>query len=364
MDINLLKPNFERICLAFTYNESATKALIEKWEGIVRGEIPYSVVQKNKLMPLLEEHNMAAHYNDFLYIGNDLFNFSKRWDKDTVDDELRDMYHKELIIALNFLYNNNNTEDFRIELKHKTQNISVSIQHSDLLKTIKETLFKEYCNTYTSSDGSIDDYFLNISDITDWGIFFSIMTSKLKKGKKGRKKSNEFLGIAVSELIDYLQSCTELKAEEGKHFSRKQGLFIFNFLSIFQLISEEKRIWGEDNIRHILNSHYNYNYGSVNGQNSHSRRSIEFSFRYITEAEYIKSQMNVNYVTPPSTLRAIELSSKIISIMVEIEALQPDMFAEESQSKSIEEIIDSHSLFVELKSAVTELNTLEGMREN
>jgi hypothetical protein len=262
MEINDLKPDFEKIISVFhsttiidddiPISESSKllwKSIGKDWERIIKGEIPYESKDNINLTNLIKENSLEPYYNDLLFFA---FRFIER--NKGVDDINKWMKSikgekKELLNALKFLYDNE-IIDTKIVLKHKTRNLSITINNQLLINLIKESLLKEFIDT----DSYFKQEFIKPEEVEDWGKYFSflLLEEEAKQVKKGRKKKPGFTGSFIDTLQIYLQEYTELKADKEISISRKQASFIFKFLDVLDLIPDSLT-WEEDNIRHMVN---------------------------------------------------------------------------------------------------------------
>ncbi len=249
METNDLKPDFERIIQIMNLPESiAKKYLSERWEGIIKGRIPYAEKDIQELKALLEEFNLESCYNDFLFLANE----NQRLNKGITElKETASKFHgkqDELLYALKFLFNND-TENIILDLKEKIHINKTSISNQILIQVIKKALLEYFIET----DIYIEQGFSKIEEIEDWGRYFDfiLLEKECYSVKKGRRSKHSLAGKTIDYLQKYLQEYSEIKAEKGTSISRRQASFIYKFLNIFEIIPD-KLAWEEDNIRHIL----------------------------------------------------------------------------------------------------------------
>ncbi len=251
MEHEILKPDFGRMEAIFGYNNLTRHLLSQEWEGICKGTIPYPVKENPALLALFEEYGLDSFKNDLLFIAH-------KCQKQKMMD-LRTMEFMKSISgsseqhleALKFLFEHDLSE-LKIDIKHKTKNVSVSIKNVILLFRIREALHNLYieeCSYFNTGE-------LDPDEITDWEGYFNLVTN-LEGGfvkRKGRKKKHHSTGRYVNYLKIYLQEYTPLKAENGILISRSQASFIFKFLEAIGFIDDEFA-WKEDNIRLILSKY-------------------------------------------------------------------------------------------------------------
>lgn len=247
MNIQDLKPDFERIAFALDLNASASHVFIDKyWHGISQGEIPYNLKDNESFMALLKEHSLQVYYNDLLFLA---FQFLRRNNTSIKFEEQRERFSglkKELLNSLKFLYDYD--KSIKIVIKHKTENLSASVNNKQLIFIIRKAL-TEY---FMMNDIAFKGGFSKEENIKDWGYYLGlVIAEKNLYSKKGRPKKHIFTGNYIDALQKYLQEFTELKAEEVTSISRSQASFIYKFLNLFGLIPDNLS-WEEDNIRHIL----------------------------------------------------------------------------------------------------------------
>jgi hypothetical protein len=256
MEINDLKPDFEKIACALNFDESIKKQLSLTWESMEKGEIPYEVKDNINLKALLEEFNLESFYNDFLFLAYYIKGINAPQEDIREKLELISKKNDELVFALKILlaYKEN---ALKIDIKHKKENISTSITSNKLIQVIKESLLEYFSKTPLFFQQGIAEMGEK-RESQDWKEYWKeyidfIISEKQKvASKKGRKKQIPLMPIYIIELQRYLQEYTEIKAEEGISISRRQSLFIFKFLSLIGIIQYDKLYWKEDNIRLIL----------------------------------------------------------------------------------------------------------------
>lgn len=247
MEIKDLKPDFERIAFALDLNASVAPVFIDKyWQGISKGEIPYNLKDNESFKAFLNEHSLQAFYNDLLFLAFQFLRKNKTSVKFKEQVERLSGRDKELLESLKFLYDN--FKSLKIVIKHKTENLSTSINNKQLIFEVRKAL-TEY---YMMNDIYFKLGFSKEEKILDWGIYLGmVIAEKNIYSRKGRPKKHIFTGSYIDALQTYLQGFTELKAEEGTSISRSQASFIYKFLNLLGLIPDNLS-WEEDNIRHIL----------------------------------------------------------------------------------------------------------------
>lgn len=251
MELELLKPDIGRIEVLFGYNEHTRHLLHEEWEGICNGIIPYPVMENQALLALLKEYELDSFMNDLLFIAHKCQK-QKKQDLQT-EDFLRSLsgMGEQEIEALKFLFEYDLSE-IKIDIKHKTKNVSVSIKNLILIYKLREALHNMYIEDCSYFNAGL----LNPSEITDWGGYYNLIVN-LEDGfvkRKGRKRKHHSTGRYIKYLKNYLQEFTHLKSEQGILISRSQASFIFKFLDAIGFIDNEFA-WKEDNIRLILSKH-------------------------------------------------------------------------------------------------------------
>ena len=259
---NQQKPNFERIAETVISewasgnskaHDSVINSWIEKlqkeWESIEKGKISYP--DNQLLEDLLNEYHLEAYLPDFKFMGY-LFSHWAEAMKILNSIPTKNRFTKltfELIQALHFLMENNQVE---IQIKSKKLKGGISIQDSDLIQIIQQSLFEFYKeHKFIDSPGN------NQEEISDWGehIEKAFNEIKAKISKKGRKKGNFQIKRITFYLWKYLQDNTEIKAEEGAESSREQSRFIFRFLEIYGIIDNPDFSRKEDNISYYLKAY-------------------------------------------------------------------------------------------------------------
>lgn len=247
MEIQDLKPDFERIAFALDLNASTAPFFIDKyWQGISKGEIPYNIKDNESFKVFLNEHSFQALYNDLLFLAFQFLRKNKTLVKLKEQSERLSGRDKELHESLKFLYDN--FKSLKIVIKHKTENLSTSINNKQIIFEVRKAL-TEY---YIMNDIYFKVGFSNAEKIQDWGNYLGmVIAEKNIFLRKGRPKKHIFTGNYIDALQRYLQRYTDLKAEEETSISRSQASFIYKYLNLWGLIPDNLN-WEEDNIRHIL----------------------------------------------------------------------------------------------------------------
>lgn len=246
------KPNFERITQSFRQckslrDEIIIEGLINDWESISQREIDW--IKISLLEDLLKEYEMDMFLPDFLLIGFHFIEKIKDHEKYRIEKPTKgDIYEAELFNALELLLNND--KDISIEIYRK-QIHQVSIHNPILIRKIKEALHEKMEAGYTGRYYS--EYQLDIK--ADWGKYIKGKLTKIKESspRKGRPKENNQLKSMIFCLWNYLQNNTQLIADNGKTYSRRQARFIFSFLEIHKLI-DQSITNKEDVIAYYLNT--------------------------------------------------------------------------------------------------------------
>lgn len=251
MKLEHLKPDIGRIEIIFGYTDFTKHLLHKEWEGISNGVIPYPVMENLALLALFKEYELDSFKNDLLFIAHKCQK-QKKEDLRT-KDFLKSISGstEEHIEALNFLFDHDPSE-IKIDIKHKTKNVSVSIKNVILIYRLREALH----NLYVEDCSYFNSGMLDPDEITDWEGYYKLLMN-LEDGfvkRKGRKRKHHSTGRYINYLKNYLQEYTHLKAESGILISRGQASFIFKFLDAIGFIDDEFA-WKEDNIRLILSKH-------------------------------------------------------------------------------------------------------------
>ncbi len=247
MNIQDLKPDFGRIAFALGLNASVAPLFIDKyWHGISQGEIPYNLKDNESFMALLKEHSLQVYYNDLLFLAFQFLRKNRTQEKFMEQKERFSGLNKELLNSLKFLYDYD--KSIKITIKHKTENLSTSVNNKQLIFIIRKAL-TEY---FMMNDIAFKAGFSKEENIKDWGYYLGlVIAEKNLYSKKGRPRKHIFTGSYIDALQTYLQEFTEFKSEEVASISRSQASFIYKFLNLLGLIPDNLS-WEEDNIRHIL----------------------------------------------------------------------------------------------------------------
>lgn len=254
MNLEDLKPDFEKIKVAMQIPESHSKFLYDQWDGIISGKYSYDIKNNIKLITLLKENNLESFHYDFLFLAFRCRWIKASWDELKISHSKISGQHEEFNQVLEFLSRYDLT-DIKIDVKHRAENLSASIRHRTTIGIIFDALV-EY---FLKHDSFIEQGFLQPEEIQDLGKYLKFVIEEEKVENKhikklGRKRKHGSTAIMINFLQNYLQNYTFLKAVEGISISRGQSTFIYKFLSILDIIPDNLT-WEEDNIRHILTKH-------------------------------------------------------------------------------------------------------------
>jgi len=245
------KPNFERIAYAKHWREYHINRSLESWVRIENGEIPYKIIDNSGIKDLIKEYKLELFQNDLFYFAYGILNANINWKNIEEQASLEKGKEDEMFHALRFLFSFKANE-IKLDLKHKSLNISASITNPLLIEFIHKSLTNELIsNNHIYQKKLVDPE--NPEEYAEFKRYISSKISEYKKKdiKKGRKTKHKSTGSKIDSLQRYLQEYTELKAEQNIVISRKQSLFIYKFLYLLDVFPESLT-WEEDNIRHIL----------------------------------------------------------------------------------------------------------------
>ncbi|HPJ87432.1 MAG TPA: hypothetical protein PLU55_04910 [Candidatus Pacearchaeota archaeon] len=214
------------------------------WEAILQMNIPSPTNETIQLQALLDEYSMASLMGDFLCMAYEFAGRKKVSQNYKAREKDYEDYELEHLKAIKFLLDTR-TEDILIDFRNKLYSKSLTLNNAKIITFIKEAMLDNFFrikHELPSKRGK--EYWSN-------AIEQNIAELEKVKSKSGRKRKYHFLGSHIYTLRRYLQDNTDLKAREGILISRRQSLFIFNFLSIYGFIGDDITS-KEDNIYHIL----------------------------------------------------------------------------------------------------------------
>jgi hypothetical protein len=161
MNVNELKPDFERIAYIFNYLESEKKYLYSDWEAIVKNELEYNL-DYIKLSNLLKENKLDAYLNDLLFLAFRFKRMYKTWNPFQEDLKSIGKAHDEMLQALKFIINH---PEMKIEFKYR--HFSTLIQENKLISIIKKSLF----DYFIENDLYFELEYLKPEEIANWEKF-------------------------------------------------------------------------------------------------------------------------------------------------------------------------------------------------